>query len=251
MEQVRTLLLNGKDPLPVTTGLWQTLPAASFKPKVLARSRIVTASRLVPAYVQFDKLRTSLLQRMRHNDWKTIAITSPTAGCGKTSVTVNLALSLAHHLDLKTVVVDLDLRKPKVGPLLDLRARVPMEKFLKGEASVSETFYRYSNNVAIAVNDLPVRFASELLQSPTTGRAIQDIRQQLAPDILIFDMPPMLPTDDVGVFIPKVDCALLVLGAGASTKREADLCERELARETNVAGVVLNKCKFPPDTYGY
>ena len=48
-----------------------------------------------------------------------------------------------------------------------------------------------------------------------------------------------------------MDCALLVAAAGATTLREIDVCERDLAAQTNVLGVILNKCRYMEKDYGY
>ena len=69
--------------------------------------------------------------------------------------------------------------------------------------------------------------------------------------MVVFDLPPMLASDDVMAFVPNVDCAILVVAAESTTPREADVCERDLSEKTNVVGVVLNKCRYTPDKYGY
>ena len=57
-------------------------------------------------------------------------------------------------------------------------------------------------------------------------------------------MPPMLMSDDAMAFLPHVDCVLLVAAAEKSRLDEVDKCEQELAEQTNVLGVVLNKCRY-------
>jgi len=61
----------------------------------------------------------------------------------------------------------------------------------------------------------------------------------------------MLVTDDMMAFAGEVDCVLLVAAAEASTIKEVDTCERELAAQTNVLGVVLNKCRYTDRGAGY
>jgi protein-tyrosine kinase len=234
-----------------TEATWSALKPLDLDPKLLARNRIVTASRIDPAHTQFDRLRTNLLQLIRQNNWTSIAITSPTAGCGKTLVSLNLALSLANQPDCRTVLVDLDLRRPQVAHSLGLRQPPPIEEFLHGNLELQDAFLRYGENVAIAGNLKPVKFAAELLQSAEVGRVLKGLRNKLKPNVILFDMPPMLANDDVAAFLPNVDCAILVVAAEATTTREAELCERELAEKTNLLGVVLNKCRFAPDKYGY
>jgi len=231
--------------------IWANLPTLTADPKLLARNRVVTAHRSDTAHIAFDMLRTSLLQVMRQNKWSSVAITSPAPGCGKTMVSLNLTFSLAAQKECRTVLIDLDLRRPQVGKTLGLKSPPSMESFLKGDSRVEDVFVRYGDNVAIAANNRPVRFAAELLQSSSTPKTLKRVSQALNPDVTIFDMPPMLVNDDFLAFAPNIDCVLLVVAAEQTTFREVDYCERLLAEKTNVAGVILNKCRFMPDKYGY
>ena len=61
----------------------------------------------------------------------------------------------------------------------------------------------------------------------------------------------MLVADDVIAFLPNMDAVLLVASAGTTTIAEIDQCERTLAEQTNVMGVVLNKCRHMPEGHGY
>lgn len=234
-----------------TSSGWADLSACLPAPWLLDRNRIVTANRSDPAHIAFDMLRTRVRQQMKENNWKSVLITSPTAGCGKTVVSLNLAFSMANQKDCRTVLVDLDMHRPQVGTLLGATSAPPLEDFLNERIDVEGAFKRYGRNIAIACNGRPLNFASELLQSPGAIKVLRNLRQKLAPDVLIFDMPPMLANDDVAAFLPNVDCAILVVAAEQTTLAEVDLCERELAEKTNLLGVVLNKCRYAPEKYGY
>jgi len=231
--------------------VWADLPSLAIDPRLAAKNRIVTFNQSDPAHVAFDMMRTRTLQKLRDNNWTSVAITSPTVGCGKSVVSLNLAFSLANQKECRTLVVDLDLRRPQVGKMLGLKNPPLMESFLRGQGDVEDVFIRYGDNIAIASNSRPVRFASELLQAQSTARVLKEMKQKLRPDVIIYDMPPMLATDDVMAFLSNVDGAVLVVAAETTTQREADICERDLAEKTNVLGVVLNKCRFTPDKYGY
>jgi protein-tyrosine kinase len=238
-------------PQPATDAAWARLPLLNLDPKLIARNRIVTLARSDPAHVPFDMLRTNLLQKMNANGWMTVAITSATPGCGKTVVALNLAFSISRQKDCRCVLMDLDLRRPQVARLLGLKSLPPLEVFLKGQSDLAEHFVRYGDNVAIAANARPVRYSSELLQSYSTAAVLKDLRRRLNPNVVIFDLPPMLSSDDLMGFLPNTDCAVLVVAAEQTTLREADICEHELSQRTNVVGVVLNKCRYTPDKYGY
>ncbi len=72
------------------------------------------------------------------------------------------------------------------------------------------------------------------------------------PDAVIYDLPPLLVSDDAIGFLPQVDCVLLVAAAGQTTPTEIDECERLLGETTNFLGVLLNKCEVKnSDAYQY
>ncbi|WEX91238.1 CpsD/CapB family tyrosine-protein kinase [Sinorhizobium garamanticum] len=231
--------------------LWETLPPLRTDARVAAGNRIVTTSRLNPAHAVFDMMRTKLLQQLQQHSWTTVAITSPTPGCGKTFVALNLAFSLANQRECRTVLVDLDLKRPQVAKMLGVSAPSTIESFLKGEREIADAFLRHNDNLAIGANSQAMSFSAELLQSRETVRVLQEMRQRMCPDVVLFDMPPMLSNDDVMAFLPNVDCVILVAAAEQSTLGEVDVCEQELSERTNVLGVVLNKCRFAPEKYGY
>jgi Mrp family chromosome partitioning ATPase len=230
---------------------WSRLHEAQFDRARAARERIVTVDRTDNAHIAFDMLRTKILKIMRENGWTSIAITSPTLGCGKTVVSLNLAFSLASLSACRTVLLDLDLRRPKVAKVLGTEQVGSMESFLKAEIPIEHYLVRLGDNLAVGANHQPVPFAAELLHRPNIGPRLAEVKERLRPDIMIFDLPPMLVSDDVLAFLPNVDCAMLVVAAEASTVAEIDVCERTLREASNVIGVVLNKCQYEPEKYGY
>ena len=104
------------------TDNWQAL--IRFEPDAnhLIENRIVTRDSGAKS-APFDVLRTRALQQMSMQGWKRLAVTSPGPGCGKSTVTMNLAFSLARQPDIRTLVIDLDLRRPMLATLLGLEAR--------------------------------------------------------------------------------------------------------------------------------
>ncbi|PWK76865.1 CpsD/CapB family tyrosine-protein kinase [Aminobacter sp. AP02] len=237
--------------LPTLDMPWPKIPVRQPDLKVMAKNRIVTASHGDPAHAAFDILRTRLQHEFRQNNWTSVGITSPTPGCGKTMVSLNLAFSLANQKNCRVVVVDLDLRRPQVAKTLGIANPCALETYFKEQSDITDVFVRYGDNVAVAANGRPVRFSAELLQAPETTRVLKAMKQRLCPNVIIYDLPPILANDDVMAFLPNVDCAILVVAAEATTVSEADLCERELSERTKMLGVVLNKCRYTPDKYGY
>ncbi len=233
-----------------TEAAWQALSPLHPDPARMRDNRIVAFSGGHEA-VSFDVMRTKLLQQIRANGWRRVAITSPTPGCGKSTISLNLAFSIARQAELRMVLAELDLRRPSLANVLGIQGRKSFAQVLQGRADFAESAVRYGDGLALAVNDGPVRNPAELLQGNGVPAALAAIEASYAPDLILFDMPPMLVSDDTMAFMGHVDAVLLIAAAEATTVKEVDACERELASQTNVMGVVLNKCRYMGAEYGY
>ncbi len=235
---------------PTALEAWQSLPTIDVDPKHLLEKRIVTQQATAMS-APFDALRTSLLHELRTNNWRRLAITSPGLGCGKSTICVNLAFSLSRQADLRVMVIELDLRRPSLADILQLRD-VNFSQVLSGKASPADHIRRYGDNLAFGVCQQTVNSA-ELLQGLTAAHQIDDIEARYQPDLILFDMPPMLLVDDTMAFIDQVDAALLVGASELTTAKEIGRCQNDLQARTNLIGVILNKCRYldPAEAYGY
>lgn len=232
------------------TAAWAALPGFTPDPVRLREHHVVSFTGGAEA-TPFDAMRTRTLQQMRGNGWRRLAITSPGPGCGKSTLALNLAFSLARQADLRVILLELDLRRPTLGRTLALRPDASFADVLKGAAPFEAATRRYGDNLAIAVNLAPVRGAAEVLSAPTVPGILEAMMLRYAPDVVIFDMPPMLVSDDAIAFLPRADCALLVVAAEITALKEIDHCERDIAAQTNVMGIALNKCRYLEADYGY
>lgn len=229
---------------------WEALPAFTPAAALMQRNHVLAFEGGAGA-TPFNVLRTKLLQQMRANNWRRLAITSPGAGCGKSTLALNLAFSLGRQPELRTILAEIDLRRPSLARMLGLRGGHNFARVLQGGAEARDHMVRHGPNLALATNHGPVRNPAELLHNPSVPEALAEIEAAYDPDICLFDMPPMLAGDETMAFIGQVDCVLLVAAAESSTVKEVDDCERELAGQTNVLGVVLNKCRYMGPEYGY
>jgi Mrp family chromosome partitioning ATPase len=230
---------------------WAELEAFEPDPRLMTKHRVVTFADADPAHVTFDMMRTKILRAMRQNGWTSLGITSPTPDCGKTTTMLNLGFSLAHQPDVRTVLVDLDLRRPAVARQLGLTRAQSMASVLQGTRGVAENFVRYGDNLAIGSNATAMRSAAELLLNAATSQGVAAIKAAFLPDVILYDLPPVLTSDDVMAFVPHLDCVLMVAAAEQTRLDEVDKCEQELSEQTNVLGVVLNKCRYMGEDYGY
>ncbi len=232
---------------------WAELNSFEPRPAALRRNRIPTDSN-DPGFPVVDLLRTKVIQQVRANHWKRLLITSPTPGCGKTTLTCALALSFARQRDFRVVFCEVDLRRPAMAATLGYRAPDQRQGFsdvLDRRTDFRDEAVRIGASVAVAMNREPVRNPSALILGNQVADVLADIETRFRPDLMVFDSPPMLASDDTLGFLQHVDCALIVAAAELTTVQQVDQCERELAAQTGVMGTVLNKCRFSDKGYGY
>jgi Mrp family chromosome partitioning ATPase len=199
----------------------------------------------------YDLLRTRILQQAQKNSWRRVAVVSPHSECGKSTTVANLAFSFGRQKDLRTLALDFDLRRVGLARVLGQQCRHTMADILERRVPFSAHALRHGSNVAIGLNAGPVRNPSEVLQNQQTRDVLDEIEAAYQPDIVLFDMPPLLSSDDNFGFLKNVDCALILAEADRTTTAQIDLAERQVAELTNVMGVVLNKCRYATESYGY
>lgn len=237
----------GPDRAPPPQGddsLWSLIEPLEPDPARLERNRVISAGRADPAHIPFDVLRTRLSRVCAEKGWRRIGITSPTKGCGKSMVALNLAFSLARQPMRRTVLIDGDLKAPMLGDMLGHAPR-PIEDWLAGRTPLEAHFQRIGERFALGLNSTTVSNSAELVQSASAAQAMQEAGSRLDADIVIVDLPPLLVTDDAIAMLPHLDGVLLVVAAGESTPQEVEASERLLADNCILIGVLLNKAVVP------
>ncbi|MCG7522392.1 CpsD/CapB family tyrosine-protein kinase [Ruegeria sp. Ofav3-42] len=229
---------------------WKDLAPIEVPESVITQNRLV-ASADGPAAAPFDMLRTRILQQAKSRDWKRVALVSPHSACGKSTTAANLAFSFGRQSDLRTIVLDLDLRRSGLRRILGQHCQHTMADVLRGEVPFSKHAQRLGDNVALGFNGSTVRSAAEVLQSGKASEVLNSIQAGFEPDLMLFDMPPLMEVDDNFGFLGNVDCALLLIEAERTTVDQIDVAERQLSELTNVMGVVLNKAHYTEGAYGY
>ncbi|NDR57068.1 nucleotide-binding protein [Aliiruegeria sabulilitoris] len=236
--------------LPSRDEIWQGLQSVDMNARALKDLRLMSnqgASQAVP----YDLLRTRVLHQARQNGWRHIGIVSPTAACGKTTAAANLAFAFSHQPEVHMLLLDLDLRRPRLAGMMGQKIETGMEDVLLGRVPFADHARRLGNNVAIGFNNGPSDRPSELLQSAQTEERIAEITEQFDPDLVLIDLPPMMSTDDNFGFLSKVDAVLLMVAAEESTTEQIEVALRQLGELTTVMGIVLNKCRHTGGAYGY
>jgi protein-tyrosine kinase len=213
----------------------------STEPSVLRANRVMPADASGRAGHAFKMLRTQVLQRLRQRGWNTLAVMSPTPKDGKTFTAINLAIAIAADTNYTALLVDFDLRRPSVHERFGIHPEIGVEQCLRGEAKVSDALINpqgYPKLVLLPARE-PVSNSSDLLSSEGARRLIRDVKEHSPNRIVLFDLPPVLGTDDALAFAPQVDAALVVVGE-EHTRREDLLRCFEILRDVPIIGTVLN-----------
>lgn len=200
----------------------------------------------------FDVLRTEVLRSMDLKGWKTLAVTSPTPNCGKTLTAINLALSMARQPERQVLLVDLDLRKPRVANSLGLKCKEGVVGLIEGDTDLYRALVRarVGDSRLEILPTVPAPNASDLIGSRAMRMFLEEISGPSQSQIVILDLPPLLSGHDVISILPLVDCVLPVAAVGTTKVSEIQEFNNHLF-ETNVVRFVLNKAPETNSAYVY
>lgn len=165
----------------------------------------------------FRKLRTNLHFLAVDNPPRMIVLTSSVPGEGKSTTSINLALTLA-DAGHNVLLVDGDMRRPAVAKYLDVIGPVGLSTVLSGGTSVSEALQesRYPRLTILTAGTTPPN-PSELLASNAAKALLHELREMF--DYVIIDSPPLLAVTDAAVLAVNSDGALIMARFG-QTKRD-------------------------------
>jgi capsular exopolysaccharide synthesis family protein len=237
----------------VTDGKPRTFVPATLDEATMERNCILLGISDQATLRGYKILRTRLRRRLVGNQWRSIGITGEGQGVGKTVTAINVAITFAQDVRTPTFLVDLDLYRPSIGAYLGMKFSKGLSDYLLGEAEIEEIIYSPPvPGLAIVPNSRPLQNASELLASSRMVELIRYLESQGPPHVVLYDMPPLLMSDDVLVFAPHMDCLLDVVAVGVTPRASLER-SKELLSEMNVIGVVLNHAAQTdrPEQYYY
>jgi capsular exopolysaccharide synthesis family protein len=186
----------------------------------------------------YRSLRTAVRFLDPDNPLRTLLVTSPSAGEGKTSTAANLAIALAQAGE-RVVLVDADLRRARVAETFGLETAVGLTNVIRRQLPVTEALQGWQDTVAVlASGPLPPN-PSEILGSQSMTALVDELAA--IADIVIFDAPPVLPVTDAVVLATQVD-GVLVVGRHGKTQRSlaAEAHRRLEGVGAHLVGFVLN-----------
>jgi len=206
----------------------------------LPRSRPAEAYRSVRTAICFSALGSS---------HRVIQISSPAAGDGKSTLALNLSISLAMS-GKRTILIESDFRRPKVHKLTGVDNKRGVVDVLRGDSEVADAVQSTSvDSFFVMPCGSRPKNPAELLSRPEYEQLLEVLRQQY--DYVIIDTPPVLAVTDPTSVAPRVDGVLIAMRLSRHTR---DLGRRTLEQlrdvGATVSGIVINGVE-ESDGYGY
>jgi capsular exopolysaccharide synthesis family protein len=187
---------------------------------------------------QYRQLRTRLAHADGAGNLRSVLVTSPQKGEGKSVTSANLALTMAQELHRRVVIVEADLRKPSMQQLFGLPVGPGLTEYLAGAAELKDVMrFLPDHNLTVIHAGSPASNPAELLGSTAMRRLLDSLRTRF--DRVILDTPPVLPLADVAVLAPLVDGMLMVVRAGVTPKPAIENALRAFD-SSRLLGIVLN-----------
>ena len=200
----------------------------------------------------FRSLRTSILLSSAPRPPQVLLVTGSQPGEGKTSVSINLALTLSQHGG-RVLLIDADLRKPKIASTLGLVGTKGLSGVLTGASDRNEAIEHstLSPNLWVLPAGPHPPNPAELLSSPSMEQLLRELRRHF--DHLVIDSPPVLLITDATVLSKFVDAVLLVVESGVTSRHAVLRTYKTLETAgARILGTVVNKMDFRHDGYyGY
>ncbi len=198
---------------------------------------------------QFRTLRGRIDAISAQRPIKALAVSSPLAGEGKTTAAINLAAVTSMSLGRRVLLVDCDMRKPKVHQALGLRPEAGLAEVLNEDVPLDQAILKVEgiNLEVLAVRGRPGN-PSELLGSAKMRELVEEVSRRY--DRVILDSPAALGVPDAKAVAELCDGIVMVVRADVTPQPDLEAALELLDRE-NLLGLVLNGAQVDLGRYGY
>lgn len=187
----------------------------------------------------FRSVRTGLFFSSRGSELKVVQVTSPVPGDGKSTLSANLAVTMAQS-GRRVLLIDADFRRPRLHKLFGLEVDAGLAQLVSGESEIDEATYTTCiANLSLMAGGKRPSNPAELLSSNRFAELVEILRQKY--DIIIIDTPPLLAVSDPSVVASLVDGVVLTMRLRRNVKPLATRAFRVLESvDAQILGVVVN-----------
>mgnify|MGYP006139846763 FL=1 len=222
---------------------------SSFSVGKIQRRLVTQEDPKSPVSEAYRALRTSLLYSTIDKNKKTIMVSSPGPGEGKTTTIINLAITYA-NLGKRTLLIDGDLRRPVLHKVFGTSKDVGLTHYLTGNLNNYKDIVKTTDveNLELITCGVVPPNPSELLASPRLIELIPILEKKY--DIILFDAPPILAVTDAVVLSQLVSQFIMVVRIAVTDKGGMLRSINSMSQvKANVSGVVLNDMDYSNSYY--
>ncbi|MBN1405602.1 MAG: CpsD/CapB family tyrosine-protein kinase [Candidatus Omnitrophica bacterium] len=206
----------------------------------------------LPIGEQYKILRTNIQSLKSSNNYKTFLITSSINGEGKTVTSVNLAITMAHDLNNKSILlIDADMRKGKVARYLGFHSHPGLSDILSKDVALDSALVSPGiDNLSILLSGPVPKNPSELLNSRKMQSLMASFKEKF--DYILIDSPPVMPLTDACILGPMTDAVILVVQAGRTQRGLVHHTESRLKQAgAKIIGAVMTNVEYHLPQYLY
>jgi non-specific protein-tyrosine kinase len=202
-----------------------------------------------PVSEAYRTLRTNLSFYSLDNPIRSLVVTSPASGEGKSLTAANLAVTMAQS-GRRTILVDCDLRRPTLHSLFELQSEPGLTNMVLEEGSTAPLQQTSVENLWLLSSGPKPPNPADLLGTRKIDQVIESLLGMA--EMLLFDAPPVLAVTDAAVLGGKVDGVLLVIHAGKTRREHAERAKELLEKaKVRVVGTALTNAPRDSSVGGY
>lgn len=218
-----------------------------LNPATLRERRIVTLEGQNIEADIFKLLRTKIFKQLKENNWNSFGITSAIQGAGKSMIAANLAITMAMDTNQKILLVDMDLLYPKLDWYFNLSIQNGLKDCIVFDKPLTDILINPSiDRLTILPGKGQVTNTAEMLSSSKMRNLINEIKSHSPSRVIIFDLPPILSSDDVLASIDYYDALLFIVEDGCNKKSDIKKA-LQMVSSKPLLGTVLNKADSLPN----
>ena len=225
---------------------------AKLDPLLARKNRFVCIDQEAPELDFYKVLRTKIQLATRSKGWNTIMITSPLAGEGKTTTSVNLAFTFAKAFNQTLLLVDCDLRRQNIHNVLGIKSTAGLVDYLVNQKPLSDfIIWPGIKKMTLISGGRTIQNSAELLGSERMKALVKEMKTRYPDRYILFDAPPVLLGADTLALASFVDCIVMVVFEGKTSMREVKKAVDMLPKDKIIGFVVNRQRKGIGSKYGY
>lgn len=215
-----------------------TIGTIAFDPAVERAPLIVEDESRSPRAEAIRQLRTNLQFLDVDNPPRVFLVTSSVASEGKSTVAANLAIAFA-ELDIRVLLVEADLRRPRLSTYLGIERSVGLSSVLAGQVQLDDVLQPWGDHLSVLPSGPTPPNVASMLGSARMTELVGSWRSRF--DVVIVDSPPLLPVTDAALISTMTDGVIIVARHGLVTRKQLTNSVRGLeAVGAHIFGFVFN-----------